>query len=353
MIEVKNLTKLYGPNLAVDDISFTAEPGKIYGLLGPNGAGKSTTMNIMTGYIGATSGTVEINGKDILKDAKEAKAMIGYLPEMPPVYTDMSVYEYLKFVAELKKVAKPAREEQVERVMEQTKTDVVKSRLISNLSKGYRQRVGLAAALIGDPEIIILDEPSVGLDPEQIIELRDLIKSLKDNHTVILSSHILSEVQEICDYVYIINNGRLVASDYIENLETSANKTQEIKLIVKGSKSDITDKLSTISDIDKVEVTAENADGTCDVKVIAKENTDIREAVSQTLFSAGLSIFSMVEEEHSLEDVFLEITSQLTDDENEDADEASEESTAAEEIEEESAAAEESAEDNNQEGGNE
>lgn len=221
MIEVSHVTKKYGDHEAVSDISFTAEPGKIYGFLGPNGAGKSTTMNIITGYIGASTGTVTINGHDILLDSSAAKKEIGYLPELPPVYMDMTVYEYLKFCAELKGVSKMSRKASVDEVMELTKITDMKKRLIKNLSKGYKQRVGLAQALLGEPEVIILDEPSVGLDPEQIIEMRELIKSLKEKHTVILSSHILSEVQAVCDYVFIISNGKLVASDSIENLENN------------------------------------------------------------------------------------------------------------------------------------
>ena len=218
MIEVKNLVKKYGSHLAVDHLNFTVDTGQIYGFLGPNGAGKSTTMNIMTGYLGATEGEVLINGHNILEEPEAAKKCIGYLPEMPPLYTDMKVNEYLKFVAELKKIPKPERQEQIEKVMLMVKIMDVQDRLIKNLSKGYRQRVGLAQAILGYPEVIILDEPTVGLDPKQIIEIRDLIKSLKKKHTVILSSHILSEVSAVCDYVLIISHGKLVASDTPENL---------------------------------------------------------------------------------------------------------------------------------------
>ena len=219
MIEVRNLTKRYGSHLAVDHLNFTVGEGKIYGFLGPNGAGKSTTMNIMTGYLGATEGQVLINGHDILKEPEEAKKNIGYLPELPPLYMEMTVAEYLKFAAELKKIPKNKREAQIKEVMRLTKLKEVENRLIQNLSKGYRQRVGLAQAMLGFPEIIILDEPTVGLDPKQIIEIRELIRRLAKNHTVILSSHILAEVREVCDYVMIIANGRMVASDTPENLE--------------------------------------------------------------------------------------------------------------------------------------
>ena len=213
MIEVKNLVKKYGSHLAVDHLNFTVDTGQIYGFLGPNGAGKSTTMNIMTGYLGATEGEVLINGHNILEEPEAAKKCIGYLPEMPPLYTDMKVKEYLRFVAELKKIPKKERQEQIEKVMLMVKIMDVQDRLIKNLSKGYKQRVGLAQAILGFPEIIILDEPTVGLDPKQIIEIRELIRELAKEHTVILSSHILAEIQEVCDYIMIISKGKLVASD--------------------------------------------------------------------------------------------------------------------------------------------
>ena len=213
MIEVTNLTKKYGKHTAVDHLSFRVEKGQIYGFLGPNGAGKSTTMNIITGYLAPSQGTVIVNGKDIQKEPEEAKKCIGYLPELPPVYADMTVEEYLRFAAELKKIPKAQRAEQVAKVMEMTRITDMKKRLIRNLSKGYKQRVGLAQAILGDPEVIILDEPTVGLDPKQIIEIRDLIRSLGKNHTVILSSHILSEVSAVGDHIMIISHGKLVASD--------------------------------------------------------------------------------------------------------------------------------------------
>ena len=219
MIEVTNLTKKYGNHLAVENLSFKVEKGQIYGFLGPNGAGKSTTMNIMTGYLAATSGTVLINGHDIQKEPEEAKKCIGYLPELPPVYVDMTVKEYLQFVAELKKVPVKERKAQISKVMEMTAITDMEKRLIKNLSKGYRQRVGLAQAILGFPEVIILDEPMVGLDPKQIIEIRDLIRELGKNHTVILSSHILSEVSAVCDHIMIIAHGKLVASDSPEGLQ--------------------------------------------------------------------------------------------------------------------------------------
>lgn len=236
MIEIKNLVKKYGNHVAVDDISFTVEPGKIYGFLGPNGAGKSTTMNMITGYIGNTSGSIVVNGHDVLAEPEEAKKCIGYLPEIPPLYMDMTVIEYLNFVAELKKIQKSERLEYIEEAIKLTKLEDVKERLIKNLSKGYKQRVGLAQAILGFPEIIILDEPTVGLDPVQIIEIRDLIKELGKEHTVILSSHILSEIQAVCDYVFIISKGKLVASDTTENLlENMKDESEEAELVIKGS----------------------------------------------------------------------------------------------------------------------
>lgn len=228
MIKIENLVKNYGDVTAVDDLSLTIEPGKIYGLLGKNGAGKSTTMNIVTGYLAASSGTVSICGYDIFKEAKQAKKQIGYLPEVPPLYDDMTVYEYLRFCAELKGVAKDKRQDAVDDVMERTKIDDIQGRLIRNLSKGYRQRVGFAQAILGYPPIIILDEPSAGLDPVQMKEMREFIKELGKEHTVILSSHILSEITAVCDYVYIISQGKLVYEDSMEHLEETGQSLEDL-----------------------------------------------------------------------------------------------------------------------------
>lgn len=249
MIEVENLTKKYGSQVAVDNLSFRVERGMIYGFLGPNGAGKSTTMNMMTGYIAATSGTVKINGYDILKNPEQAKKSIGYLPELPPVYPDMTVYEYLRFVAELKKVKKNERQAQIEDVMKQTQIEDVKGRLIKNLSKGYKQRVGLAQAIIGYPEVIILDEPTVGLDPKQIIEIRELIRELAKKHTIILSSHILSEVSAVCDHIMIISKGKLVASDTPEGLMTLLKGGRQMKLSVLGEQSKVEELLQSMESV--------------------------------------------------------------------------------------------------------
>ena len=308
MIEVSNLTKKYGDHIAVDHLSFRVEKGQIYGFLGPNGAGKSTTMNIITGYLAATEGTVTIDGKDIQKDPEEAKRAIGYLPELPPLYVDMTVREYLEFVAELKKVPKKERKQQIDEVMEMTQITDMQQRLIRNLSKGYRQRVGLAQAILGYPEVIILDEPTVGLDPKQIIEIRDLIRKLGENHTVILSSHILSEVSAVCDHIMIIAHGKLVASDSPENLQKLMSGSMELNLEVKGSAAAVKSTLQEISQIDRIEENTEASKNVAKLKVNSKENAEIREQVFYALADAKLPILEMTHAEKSLEDIFLELT---------------------------------------------
>lgn len=308
MIEVSNLTKKYGDHIAVDHLSFRVEKGQIYGFLGPNGAGKSTTMNIITGYLAATEGTVTIDGKDVQKDPEEAKRAIGYLPELPPLYVDMTVREYLDFVAELKKVPKKEREQQISEVMEMTQITDMQQRLIKNLSKGYRQRVGLAQAILGYPEVIILDEPTVGLDPKQIIEIRDLIRRLGENHTVILSSHILSEVSAVCDHIMIIAHGKLVASDSPENLQKLMSGSMELDLEVKGNADAVKAALYKIPQIDQMEENTEVQKGITKLKVISKENADVREQVFYALADAKLPILQMTHAEKSLEDIFLELT---------------------------------------------
>lgn len=236
MIEVKDLVKRYSKNTAVDHLNFHVQKGQIYGFLGPNGAGKSTTMNMMTGYLAPTEGQILINGYDVAEEPMEVRKCIGYLPEIPPLYPDMTVLEYLRFAAELKQVPKNERSTEIERVMDETRIKDMENRLIRHLSKGYKQRVGLAQALLGDPEVLILDEPMVGLDPKQIIEIRELIRGLGQKHTVILSSHILSEISSICDHVLIISNGKLVASDTPENLGSYMKHTDAMELQVRGSK---------------------------------------------------------------------------------------------------------------------
>lgn len=308
MIEVRHLTKRYGDTLAVDNLNFTIEKGRIYGFLGPNGAGKSTTMNIITGYLASTDGSVTINGHDILEDAEAAKKNIGYLPELPPLYFDMTVKEYLAFAAELKKIPKAERKNQITRVCATTKLDAVQNRLIKNLSKGYRQRVGLAQAILGYPEVIILDEPTVGLDPKQIIEIRDLIKSLKKKHTVILSSHILSEVRAVCDYVLIISHGKLVASDTPDNLERLAAGSNSLLMKVKGEKDTIRKNLETIEGVTGVEMSCDTDEELWKTKVSIEENVDIREEVFYAMAKADCPIYEMQVKRVSLEDVFLELT---------------------------------------------
>lgn len=305
MIEINNLVKKYGDHVAVDDLSLTVEPGKIYGFLGPNGAGKSTTMNIITGYLGATSGEVKINGHDIFIEPEEAKKSIGYLPEIPPLYVDMTVREYLDFVAELKKLEKSLRKRYVEEAMETTGITDVANRMIRNLSKGYRQRVGFAQAILGYPEIIILDEPTVGLDPKQIIEIRELIRKLGEKHTVILSSHILTEISAVCDHVFIISKGKLVASDATENLVSLMSGAQEIEVTVRTDASEAQKELASITEVSKVEVKNEDAG---ELIVYAKKGADVRESVFRALAEKHFAVLEMHTIEKSLEDVFLEIT---------------------------------------------
>lgn len=305
MIEIDNLVKKYGEHVAVDHLSLTVEPGRIYGFLGPNGAGKSTTMNMITGYLGATSGTVTINGHDIFKEPEEAKKCVGYLPEIPPLYTDMTVLEYLNFVAELKKLQKSLRKRYVEEAMETTGILDVKNRMIRNLSKGYRQRVGFAQAILGYPEIIILDEPTVGLDPKQIIEIRDLIKKLGEEHTVILSSHILTEISAVCDHVFIISKGKLVASDSTENLLDQMSGAQEIELIVKSGADQAQSLLDEMEYVEHAQI-QDAQEGR--ILVRAKTGVDAREDVFRQMTENHIPVLEMHTVTRSLEDVFLQIT---------------------------------------------
>ena len=308
MIEVKNLVKKYGDHTAVDHLSFQIEKGKIYGFLGPNGAGKSTTMNMITGYIASTEGTVSIDGHDILEEPEKAKKCIGYLPEQPPLYFDMTVLEYMKFAADLKKIPKDKKKAMIEEVMDMVKITDMKNRLIKNLSKGYRQRVGLAQAILGYPEVIILDEPTVGLDPKQIIEIRDLIKSLKKKHTVILSSHILSEVSAVCDYVLIISHGKLVASDTPDNLSRLAAGANNINLIVKGEKDNIRQNLLEIPGVKEITMDKKTGMEGWNITVSTEENRDIREEIFYKMAENRCPILEMQSKKVSLEEIFLELT---------------------------------------------
>lgn len=308
MIEVKDLVKRYGDHTAVDHLSFTVERGQILGFLGPNGAGKSTTMNIITGYISATEGTVLINGHDIFEEPEEAKKCIGYLPELPPVYPDMTVREYLNFVAEIKLVDRKRKQYMIKDAMKKAKVEEVSERLIKHLSKGYRQRVGLAQAIIGYPEVIILDEPTVGLDPMQIIEIRDLIKDLAKEHTVILSSHILSEVSAVCDTVVIINKGRLVLQDTPDMLSTHLGKKDGLHLIVKGSRNAVDTAISAVAGVREREYGESKESGTVSVTVYGDGTADIREGIFYALGAAKCPIYDMHTSTMSLEDIFLEVT---------------------------------------------
>ena len=313
MIEVKNLVKDYGGHLAVDHLSFTVEDGQIYGFLGPNGAGKSTTMNIMTGYLGATKGEVLIDGHNILEEPEQAKKCMGYLPEVPPLYTDMTVYEYLVFAAKLKKLPKDSIKASISEVMELVKIQDVKGRLIRNLSKGYRQRVGMAQAILGKPDVIILDEPTVGLDPKQIIEIRDMIRELGRKHTVILSSHILSEVSAVCDHIMIISHGKLIASDTPENLERQLEGSAGLELDVKGSRDDIMNLLMPISAITVSSALQEEGSPVCHLSLQTDRNAlnqteDIRETLFYMFAQNHMPILSMSTSRASLEEVFLELT---------------------------------------------
>ena len=308
VVEVKNLTKRYGKHTAVEGLSFMVEKGQIYGFLGPNGAGKSTTMNMMTGYLAPSDGEVLVNGHDMMREPEEAKQCIGYLPEVPPVYPDMTVSEYLKFAAELKHIPKAERKQKILEVMELTKVTEVSERLIKNLSKGYRQRVGLAQAILGEPDVIILDEPMVGLDPRQIIEMRDLIKELGRKHTVILSSHILSEVSAVCDHIMIISGGKLIASDTTEGLQGRIRNSFALEASVKASMQEVQAVLDTIEAVTEVEEKSSHMADCVTVLIHTKDNADIREELSMKLYEKKLPIMGMNLQEHSLEDIFLELT---------------------------------------------
>ncbi len=308
MIEVKNLTKMYDGHLAVDHLSFTMEKDRIYGFLGPNGAGKSTTMNMLTGYLAPSEGSITINGFDILEDPEEARKCMGYLPEQPPLYMDMTVMEYLKFAAGLKKIPKAEAADAIEKAMEVSGTVDVQERLIRNLSKGYRQRVGLAQAILGFPDIIILDEPTVGLDPIQMIEMRDTIRNLAKGHTVLLSSHILSEVSAICDHIMIISHGKLVASDTPEGLAAMMEGCNTLKLTVKGTESQLKNTLAQLSDADHISVTNTEDAHLASAEIEYGKNVEIRDELFSLLCDAGLPIYSMEVTSRSLEDIFIELT---------------------------------------------
>ncbi|MGN0476768.1 MAG: ABC transporter ATP-binding protein [Ruminococcus sp.] len=311
MVEVKNLVKQYGDIKAVNNVSFTVNDGEILGFLGPNGAGKSTTMNIITGYISSTRGTVTINDAEILKNPKEAKSQIGYLPELPPLYMDMTVRKYLEFMFSIKKVKLP-KKAHIDEVLSVTKLSDHQNRIIRNLSKGYRQRVGLAQALLGNPPVLILDEPTVGLDPSQIREFRGLIKGLGKKHTVIFSSHILSEISAICDRVIVISNGEIVADTKVNELSSAITGKSTLTLEVEGSTSAVTSALNTVDGVQKVSVERQNSQD-CNVYNVQHESgVDIRKGVFNVMAKNNLPILSMNEGGMSLEEAYLRLTSKNT-----------------------------------------
>ncbi len=308
MIEIKNLVKHYGDIEAVNGISFTVNDNEILGFLGPNGAGKSTTMNIVTGYLSSTSGTVKIDGHDILEEPELAKKKIGYLPEQPPLYNDMTVEEYLKFICELKGVPRKEQKEHIEMVTSMVGINLVTGRLIGNLSKGYKQRVGLAQALIGDPPTLILDEPTVGLDPNQIVGIRKLIKELSKNHSIIVSSHILSEIQEIADRVVIINHGRIAAIDTIMDLSQRLSGASKLVLSFKGPSKDAAARLKMIPGIDDVSIRNSGALSEVEISLAPKTGNDVRANVFFTMAKCGWPILEFRSLDPSLEEVFLSVT---------------------------------------------
>lgn len=307
MIEVKNLTKRYGNHCAVDNISFRAGEGEILGFLGPNGAGKSTTMNILTGYLSATDGTVTVAGHDILEEPNKAKANIGYLPEQPPLYKDMTVKEYLDFIYDLKKCPLP-RKRHIAEICKVMKIEDVYGRLIKNLSKGYQQRVGMAQALIGNPPVLILDEPTVGLDPKQIIEIRSLIKTLGKHHTVILSSHILSEIEAVADRIIIINNGKIVADDTAENLSNSMSEDRRMLVSVAGPEKEVANLIAGIAGVERVTIMANKATGVSDYAITMAEDTDIRRELFSRLAKRDWPLLASKSLAMTLEDIFINIT---------------------------------------------
>ena len=308
MIEVKNLVKLYGDKRAVDDVTFTVQKGEILGFLGQNGAGKSTTMNIITGYLAASEGTVSVNGHDILEEPEEAKKSIGYLPEIPPLYMDMRVGEYLEFAARLKKIPKDKIEKEIKRVTKETSIEDVYRSLIKTLSKGFRQRVGLACALLGDPGILILDEPTVGLDPKQIIEIRELIRHLGKKHTVILSSHILSEVSAVCDHVLILSHGKLVASETTEELGRRSDASGEIEMTVRAAKRHLAMILDCMDSVKDYRIEPSEEADCSDVIIDPVNKEDIRERLFYRMAEEKCPILAMSLKKSSLEDIFLELT---------------------------------------------
>ena len=307
MVEAIHLTKNYGDRIIIKDVSFSLEKGTIVGFLGPNGAGKSTTMNMITGFLAPSDGSVQINSLDMLKNPEKAKRHIGYLPEIPPLYLEMTVYEYLHFVASLKKISKDKIEAEALRVVEKTSLSDVKNRLIRNLSKGYKQRVGLAGALIGDPEVLILDEPTVGLDPKQIFEFRKLISSLKENHTIILSTHILSEAENLCDRFIIISHGHIMADDSPSELVKKFNRNDHIFLSLKSNSTTAQMLLDSISEIKEYHIISE-AEGISQLEIFGEDNKDLCEIISTKCNENNILMLELYNKKCTLEDIYLKLT---------------------------------------------
>ncbi len=307
MITVKNVCKKYGSFVAVDNISFEINDGEIIGLLGPNGAGKSTTMNMLTGFIEPTSGEILINGFNISKKSKKAKANIGYMPENVPLYKDLTVKEFINYMAELKYVKGKDKKNMVSDIMAKTNLTDVQNKLIKNLSRGYKQRVSMAGALVGSPKILILDEPTVGLDPKQITEIRNLIKSLAKDHTVIISSHILSEISQMCEKVIILNKGKLIAIDTPKNLENKVSKNNVVLVTVEDSENKIKNVVKEIPEIMEIKLIKKNDDNTIQYSLTAKENSDIRKIVFEKFAKEGITIFELKKSETTLEDAFIDL----------------------------------------------
>ena len=310
MITIENVTKIYGKHVAVKDLNFTVNRGEIVGFLGPNGAGKTTTMNIITGYISATEGKVEVDGYDVLEHPEEVKRRIGYLPEFPPLYLDMTVEEYLSFACDIKKVDRDKRKGHLDEITDTVKIGDVRMRLIKNLSKGYRQRVGMAQALVGNPEVLILDEPTIGLDPKQVIDIRSTIRDLGKQHTIILSSHILPEVSAVCGRVLIINRGNIVADDTADNLSKELIGGTTTVLRVAGPEKNVVAALKTISGVKSVDVLETREPETVELRVETAEKTDVRRAVFTAMSAAEYPILMMRPHDISLEDIFLQLTTQ-------------------------------------------
>ncbi len=307
MIEVKNVTKKYGSFVAVDDISFTIKDGEVVGFLGPNGAGKSTTMNMITGYIEQTEGNIIVDGYDTIKKSKKAKKEIGYMPEGVPLYTDLTVKEFVTYMAELRKVDKKTKKEKVQNVLKETGLDQMQNKLIKNLSRGQKQRVSLAGTLVADPKILILDEPTVGLDPKQITEIRSLIKNLGKKHTVILSSHILSEVSQICDRVIIINKGKIVAVDTPENLEKKVSDNNIVYVTVEDKEGKVASMKEKIAGIKEIKLVKENEDKTKQYEIIGENNINLNKTIFSEFAKENITIVEMKKAEATLEDAFMKI----------------------------------------------